>query len=116
MLHRNIWSVTVMLCLLVQPALADEVSDFARCLKKSGAEYYGTWWCPYCKRQNEMFGRAKSKLPYIECSKKGSREALPKCDHINSYPTWFFAGKGMATGVQSFQRLAQYSGCPAPQS
>ena len=34
----------------VAPVLADDIDRFARCISRSGAKYYGTWWCPYCKK------------------------------------------------------------------
>lgn len=119
MLKRLLPASIALCCLILQPALADSVGDFARCLKQSGATYYGTWWCPYCKKQNELFGRAKAKLSYVECSAKGSREKLARCAAVQAFPTWIFTERGKergrVTGVQSFERLAYFSGCAAPQ-
>lgn len=108
---------TVMLLLIafgsISTANADDIDKLARCIAKSGAKYYAAWWCPYCKKQNELFGKSASRLPYVECSPRGSREVLPKCGHIEGFPTWIFADKSKVRGVQSFQQLASLSGCRA---
>ncbi len=93
---------------------ADDLAKFARCIDRSGAKYYGAWWCPYCKSQNDMFGKSAKRLPYIECSPKGSKRKLGKCRDINAFPTWVFKDGPVATGVQSFRKLAEFTGCKVP--
>src|SRR3989344_9366604 len=31
---------------------------FAQCLTEKGAIFYGTFWCPHCKDQKELFGNS----------------------------------------------------------
>ena len=102
--------ITMLLCC---PAMAADWDkrQFAECLSKSGAKYYGAHWCPYCKKQSKMFGRDKKYLPYIECSKKGGRKKLSKCKHIKGYPTWTFANGTSRSGLLDFKTLSIYTGC-----
>lgn len=88
-----------------------DLRGFVDCLSSSGAKYYGAHWCPYCGRQNKMFGRDARYLPYVECAAPGSRRQLSRCSHISSYPTWRFADGRIMTGVLSFKALSQYTGC-----
>jgi hypothetical protein len=88
-----------------------DMRGFVDCLSSSGAKYYGAHWCPYCARQNRMFGRDARYLPYIECSAPGSRRELSRCRHIAAYPTWRFADGQVRTGVLSFQTLGALTGC-----
>ena len=101
--------------LLISNVAADDLAKFARCIDRSGAKYYGAWWCPYCKSQNEMFEKSAKRLPYIECSPKGSKKVLGRCRSINAVPTWVFKDGPTVTGVQSFRQLADFTGCPMPE-
>ena len=85
--------------------------EFADCIAESGAKYYGTHWCPYCARQNRMFGSDWRYLPYVECSPPNSRETLPRCDHVDGYPTWIFADGRRLSGVLSVDTLSARTGC-----
>ena len=88
-----------------------DVRAFADCISASGAKYYAAHWCPYCKKQNKMFGKDWIFLPYVECSAKPGRKQLQRCSHIDGYPTWIFPGAGERGGVQSFAALEKYTGC-----
>ncbi len=92
----------------------NEVNRFARCINKSGAKFYGAWWCPHCKKQKDLFGKHAQRLPYIECSNSDSRKQSKKCKGVKGYPTWKFKDGSIARGVQSLQKLADYTNCPAP--
>lgn len=104
--------------LLVYRAPASpETAAFAGCLTERGATYYGAFWCPRCQEQNTMFGSAKEKLNYVECSTPDGKGQLPICQEakITGYPTWEFSDGSRLSGVQRFEVLAQKTGCPLPQ-
>lgn len=85
----------------------------AQHLTKTGAKLYGTYWCPYCKRQKEMFGAALKDLQDVECDPKG-RNAQPQvCDvaRVSSYPSWEINGK-LYRGMRSLEELALLSNFP----
>lgn len=92
-----------------EPASKEE---FAKCIADSGAKFYGASWCDACESQKEMFGEAVQFLPYIECSDEETREMLPVCQEagITTYPTWEINGE-KTTGVNSFEQLAEITGC-----
>jgi glutaredoxin len=115
-MFRLLWKLFKPLCvilLIAGPSLAADMDKraFAECIAESGARYYGTHWCPYCKKQNALFGEDARYLPYIECSPKGSRESLARCSEVSGYPTWIFPNAGKRGGVQSFTALEKYTGC-----
>jgi len=89
---------------------------FAQCIADSGAKFYGAFWCPHCKEQEDMFGTAVKKLPYVECSTPDKTGQTQVCidKEITGYPTWEFKDGSRATGVQSFQQLSAATGCEAP--
>lgn len=93
------------------------LADFATCLKDSGAIFYGTFWCPHCQNQKDMFGGAQKNLPYVECSTADGRGQLPACasENINAYPTWVFGDGSREMGALALTILAQKSGCALPQ-
>lgn len=98
------------------PIAEGKYAEFATCIAKSGATYYGAFWCPNCKHQEELFGDAKSLLPRIECSTPDGRSQLAVCSQANvtAYPTWEFADGSRAQGVQSLETLARRTGCVLP--
>jgi len=78
------------------PATEDPaVRALAIHLTQTGAKMYGASWCPHCQEQKALFGRAASRLPYVECSTGGpgspQTEAC-RAAAIKSYPTWIIAG------------------------
>jgi hypothetical protein len=89
------------------------LDDFARCLTKAGARFYGTSWCPHCAAQRRLFGTAFNRVAYVECSVGGSQEITSECTQagITSYPTWTFADGSRQTGELSLQQLASRTGC-----
>ncbi|TDJ44267.1 MAG: hypothetical protein E2O50_03420 [Gammaproteobacteria bacterium] len=103
----------IIIMLIGGPSVAADMDKraFAECIAKSGAKYYGAHWCPYCKKQNALFGEDARYLPYIECSPAGSRKSLARCEKVSGYPTWIFPAVGKRGGVQSFADLEEYTGC-----
>lgn len=92
---------------------SEEISALATCLNESGSKFYGAFWCSHCNNQKALFGEAKELLPYIECSEADGKSQTPICkaNNINSYPTWVFADGTQVGGEQSFDSLAERSGC-----
>jgi glutaredoxin len=108
------------LALLLLPATAgawgQRLDDFARCLTESGAVFYGTYWCPQCTRQRDLFGRSDRYVRYVECATEGSDEPKRACKSagVRSYPTWVFGDGSRVSGRQSLERLAARTGCALP--
>lgn len=81
-------------------------------LQRIKAKMYGAYWCPYCHKQQELFGKqAFTTLTYIECDPKGknAQPDLCKAANIKAYPSWEIRGK-YYTGMQSLEKLALLSG------
>ncbi len=88
-----------------------KVRALAEHLAKTGAKFYGAYWCPHCEDQKLMFGGSAHRLPYIECSLQGARAPQAKiCNdaRIERYPTWIIGG-GRREGVLTLTELARYS-------
>lgn len=64
--------------------------ELAKVLKEKGVTMYGTYWCPHCSRQKELFGsEAWSIMNYVECSPKGyGFKGQKTCEDIDGYPTF----------------------------
>jgi glutaredoxin len=80
-------------------------------LKQVDAKFYGTYWCPYCNKQKELFGeQAMSQINYIECDPQGKNPQLDLCQksQVEGFPTWEINGR-QYPGVQSLDRLADVS-------
>jgi hypothetical protein len=90
--------------------------SFAQCLSQKGVKFYGAFWCPHCQAQKKMFGGSVKYLPYIECSTPDGSSQNQTCNTagISGYPTWEFPDGTRTTGEQSFQTLADKSGCQLP--
>jgi hypothetical protein len=97
-------------------AWGKRLDDFAKCVSDSGATFYGTYWCPQCTRQRELFGRSDRYVRYVECASEGTDEQKRVCKKagIRSYPTWEFGDGSRVTGRQSLERLADRTGCALP--
>jgi len=93
------------------------LDGFAACLREKGATMYGTYWCAYCKKQKDLFGRAFQRAKYVECAMPGNpRSQAPICRDagVTSYPTWIYADGSRTTGVQELSALAEKTGCALP--
>ncbi len=91
-------------------------TEFAQCIKDSGATFYGAFWCPHCKAQKEQFGDAVKLLPYTECSNPDGQSQNALCTEkgITTYPTWVFADGTRESGTLSMEELAAKTGCALP--
>lgn len=92
------------------------LDGFAKCIRDSGAKFYGTFWCSYCNKQKQMFGSAEQYLPYVECSSADSRSQLEICtkEGIEGFPTWKFADGSSASGLLELDVLAEKTKCTLP--
>ena len=90
-----------------------QYDSFAQCISKTGAKFYGTFWCPHCNNQKKMFGSSKKYLPYVECSTKDGRSQLPVCKDagIEGYPTWIFADGSKLEGEVPLETLSLKTSC-----
>lgn len=94
-----------------------EYDAFAQCITDKGATFYGAFWCPHCQAQKRLFGGSADLLPYVECSMPDGQTQKPECTEkgIKSYPTWVFPdGQDPLLGEQSFEELAERTGCELP--
>src|SRR5690625_4648037 len=97
--------------LLARPADA-QLTALAEHLSDTGARYYGAFWCSACQQQNALFGPAKDRLPYTECTPNGRHGAVAfECVRadIQSFPTWIINGE-RHMGVLEPRELARRSG------
>lgn len=94
-----------------------KLDGFTQCLKSSGAEFYGTFWCSHCQNQKKLFGSSKQYLPYIECSTPDGTGQLQICKDkgIEGYPTWVFGDGSRLSGEQTLQTLAEKTQCILPE-
>ncbi|HTM68910.1 MAG TPA: hypothetical protein VL426_06460 [Candidatus Binatia bacterium] len=95
----------------------DQRMELAQCLTDKGAKFYGAYWCPHCAAQKKLFGKALSKVTYIECAIPGDSTAQTqacKDAGITGYPTWVFADGSRLNGEVSLVDLAEKTGCPYP--
>ena len=89
-----------------------QLQALAMHLEKTGAKFYGAYWCPRCQEQKAVFGSSAKRLPYVECSSGGRGSALTApCvkNEIKSYPTWII-GERRLTGLMKPHELADASG------
>jgi len=85
-------------------------AEFAACLSSKGVVVYGTDTCPSCQLQKGMFEDDFSRIHSINCD--FHQEECTQ-NGIQGTPTWMYNGQRLQ-GVQTFQDLAQFSGCKAP--
>ncbi|MBI4085700.1 MAG: hypothetical protein HY433_00415 [Candidatus Liptonbacteria bacterium] len=99
------------------PAAPGKYDDFAKCIKDSGAIFYGAFWCPRCQSQKAMFGNSARLLPYVECSLPGGSGQTPVCiaNGIRGYPAWVFKDGSRLSGEIPFATISEKTGCALPQ-
>ena len=101
---------------ILGPQTPSKLDGFAQCLKTSGAEFYGAFWCPHCQAQKKLFGSSEKYVPYTECSNPDNTQTQICIDKkIESYPTWIFADGTTSSGELSLQTLADKTKCVLPQ-
>jgi hypothetical protein len=87
---------------------------FARCIKDSGAIFYGASWCSHCKDQKEAFGTSAHLLPYVECATATGQTQICEEKKITGYPTWIFKDESRLSGKLEMQVLSEKTGCELP--
>lgn len=89
--------------------------ELTQCLSEKNLTMYGTFWCPHCLDQKEMFGEeAFSYINYVECADPNQPNMqLKVCKDagIDGYPTWVNAHNEKISGAQSFDTLREWAGC-----
>lgn len=106
--------IVVIIALLILTSCSSGVSpQFAQCLTDNGVVMYGTYWCPHCQNQKEMFGDSWEFVNYIECSlpERAGQTQICKEDGITGYPTWKFSDGSELKGEVTLEQLALKSGC-----
>ena len=81
-------------------------------LSRSGAKFYGAYWCGFCLKQRAMFGAGGSRrLPYVECAEGGYQADAALCEarRVTGYPSWEIGGK-LYSGMKSLPELQRLSG------
>ena len=109
-----------------RPKSTDQANELAEYLSRTGAKFYGAYWCPHCSRQKEMFGReawsvlakgyGSGRGAYVECSPKGYGADVLACSKagIDGFPTWRFGNGKEGSGEMTLDRIAEMSGFTAP--
>lgn len=91
-----------------------EAIRLAAHLRSIGASFYGSWTCPACFHQMNLFGKqAGLTVPYVECRKP---KTLPdqafacRAANIRAFPTWVLPGGERKEGLQTLETLSRWSG------
>lgn len=87
-----------------QTALAEHLGEL-------DATMYGSFRCPHCNQQKELFGEAFKKIRYVECHVRGENANPSLClaKGIRRYPTWEINGN-YYEGLLPLTKLAELSG------
>jgi uncharacterized membrane protein len=104
----------------------DAETQLAAHLKSTGATMYGSYWCPHCCEQKQLFGQTAMKdINYVECAADGPNSQADLCAAIVpevekatgekfGFPTWKINEK-YYSGRKPLTELAQLSGYKGPQ-
>jgi uncharacterized membrane protein len=104
----------------------DAETQLAAHLKSIGATMYGSYWCPHCCEQKQLFGQTAMKdVNYIECATDGPNSQADVCASIVpevekatgekfGFPTWKINGQ-YYSGRKPLTELAQLSEYKGPQ-
>ena len=97
-------------------ARSTRLDAFARCLSDKKAVMYGSFRCPHCAEQKELFGDSFVYVQYVECSVPFSRQMSAPCTsaQIKQVPTWTFADGQRRVGLTPLEELGQRTGCKLP--
>lgn len=97
-------------------AAGKNLDAFAKCLAAKPVTMYGTFWCPHCYEQKQLFGTSFRYVKYVECGIKGTHQITNQCKAmgLSRTPTWVFPDGTRLEGTQPLEKLAQQSGCKLP--
>jgi uncharacterized membrane protein len=102
-------------------------TQLAAHLKSIGATMYGSYWCPHCCEQKQLFGQtAMKQINYVECAADGPNSQAETCAAIVpevekatgekfGFPTWKINEK-YYSGRKPLTEIAQLSGYKGPQN
>jgi len=95
-----------------QPSEQD-LKALTECLKDQKATLYGIGWCPYSRKQQQMFGDQLKDVNFVDCGVKDSNEMNEFCQSkgIRGFPSWEFEGNRIVPGFQPYERLRLLAGC-----
>jgi uncharacterized membrane protein len=105
----------------------DAETQLAAHLKSIGATMYGSYWCPHCCEQKQLFGQTAMKdINYIECAADGPNSQADVCAQVVpevekatgekfGFPTWKINDQ-YYSGRKPLTELAQLSGYKGPQN
>lgn len=97
---------------LLEPREDPRLTALAQHLDRTGAKYYGAFWCPACREQSRLFAGSAKYLPYVECSPDGRNGAVAlDCvlPEIEGFPTWQIRGRYYQQRFEP-EELARMSG------
>eukprot|EP00040_Diaphanoeca_grandis_P014247 m.72155 g.72155 ORF g.72155 m.72155 type:complete len:129 (+) comp24429_c2_seq1:190-576(+) len=97
------------------PSQQDVLTKLANCLEKNGFALHGTDWCGWCPKQLEMFGDAKTKVPYVDCSRTDGVRGFSKAclnKGIRVVPSWTTGEGEVLVGTQQLLELSKLCDCP----
>ena len=80
-------------------------------LQRSGAKFYGAYWCQSCQKQKSLFEASAHRLPYVECTpdgRGGVRNIACVTRNIQRYPTWIIGDRRYELALDP-ESLARYS-------
>ncbi len=86
-------------------------TGLAKHLGSIDARMYGSFKCPHCNQQKELFGEAFKNVRYVECHPRGKNANPSLClaKGIRRYPTWEIKGR-FYEGMMPLKELAEISG------
>lgn len=102
--------LAILLAVALWPQVAASRKSFGECLTEQGVEMYGVDWCPNCQNQKKLFGEDFSNVAYTNCD---FQKELCREKGVRVYPVWA-RDDDVLIGFQSFENLAELSGCPLP--
>lgn len=96
---------------LLEPPENPRLQALAEHLDRTGAKFYGAFWCPVCQEQKRAFGASGDRLPYVECSPNGRNGGVAfECSAaaVTSFPTWEIRGQRYQSLLEP-EELAKHS-------
>jgi hypothetical protein len=92
----------------IKRSSTEQAIELAKQLQSKNIVMFGTYWCPHCARQKEVFGKeAWQYLTYVECSPKGYGYKAGLCpSDVEGYPTF----RDVSRGGRKSKGLLDHSG------
>lgn len=95
----------------------EDYSELFLCANENNVTYYKSVRCANCRRQEQVFGPAYSKLNSVECHPEGENPQVELCleKDISKTPTFVIERDGAeikrAIGIQQIPAFADFAGC-----